>query len=134
MAFTARYADASGAVIAAEIDGASLLIPVDPRNRHYARLNAEGVVIEPYVPPPPPVPATVTRVQGRQALRNAGLFDQVVALINDPATSEEVRNRWDDLFVFERDSSFIADLAPRLDPPLSEADVDALFIAAAQID
>lgn len=94
----------------------------------------DGTQVVKYVPPPAPVPATVTRFQGRQALRDAGLFDQVEALVNDPATDDAVRIRWADLTVFERHSSFIAALAPQLDPPLLPADIDALFIAAAAIE
>ena len=134
MEITARYIDEAQSLIEAEIDARIYKVPADPANRHYRLIVAAGVAIAPYVAPPPPVPATVTRFQGRQALRNAGLFDQVELLVNDPATTEEVRTRWEDLTVFERSSPFIAALAPLLDPPLSEAEIDALFIAAAQIE
>ncbi|WP_119167118.1 hypothetical protein [Algihabitans albus] len=132
MPITARYADPEGTLIVAEIDGKTLHVPIDQANRHYARIIGESVEIAAYEPPPPEVPAIVSRYQGRQALRDAGLFDQVVALVNDPATAEEVRVRWEDLTVFERHSPLIAALAPSLG--LSKAEVDALFVAAAAIE
>lgn len=93
----------------------------------------DGTQVMKYVPPPVPVPATVTRFQGRQALRDVGLFDAVVALV-DASTDQKLKRRWEELTIFERDSEFIANLAPLLDPPLLPADIDALFIAAAAIE
>ena len=57
----AKYITADHAVIAAEIDGDVLTIPVDPANRHYRRhILAAGIVPAAYEPPSAPVPATIT--------------------------------------------------------------------------
>lgn len=44
----ARYADAAGATVLAEIDGVPTSIPADPSNRHFAALLVAGVDIEPF--------------------------------------------------------------------------------------
>lgn len=49
MNITAKYTSL-GAILAT-IDGVEMTIPADPANRHYAELIAQGVVIEPYMPP-----------------------------------------------------------------------------------
>jgi hypothetical protein len=49
----ARFNDASGAVIAMEVDGQTLFVPADPGNRFYAAMVEAGIVPAAYVPPPP---------------------------------------------------------------------------------
>lgn len=77
------------------------------------------------------VPMQVTIYQGRAALINAGLFDRVKTAVDNLGHASlayqafEYANHW------HRDSPFIAQLAAALG--LTDAEVDELFIAAAQM-
>lgn len=81
--------------------------------------------------PVPIVPKSVTLYQGRAALIEAGLFDQVKAAVlslgEDSLAYQafEYANHW------YRDSAFIAQLAGSLG--LTSEQIDALFIAAADL-
>lgn len=74
------------------------------------------------------VPTSVTLYQGRAALINAGLFDQVKAAVDAGGQNSlafqafEYANHW------YRDSAFIAQLAAGLG--LTEQQIDELFISA----
>jgi len=81
-------------------------------------------------PPLPPALQSVTRFQARAALYNAGLLDAAEALMAD--ADPIARLAWSDAQTFQRNSPTIAALAPALG--LSDADIDALFAAAALID
>lgn len=77
-----------------------------------------------------PVPQEVTRFQARAALMAAGLLDaadQAVAASGDAF----LQLAWKEAVGFPRNSPSIAALAPTLG--LTEADVDDLFRAAAEI-
>lgn len=85
------------------------------------------------IDPPPPasvVPHSVTRFQARAALMQAGLFDQVTAAV---AAAEDpmITLAWAESVELLRNSPTIATLSAALG--LTEAEVDALFIAASQI-
>ena len=82
-------------------------------------------------PAPTPVPQTVSPYQARIALLNAGLLDAVNALVANPSTPRQAVIAWEYATVIERYSPFISSLAPALS--LNDAQVDALFIAAAQV-
>lgn len=75
-------------------------------------------------------PLVVTRFQARAALYNAGLLDAAEALMAD--ADPIARLAWADAQTFKRASPTIAALAPALG--LSDADIDAIFAAAALID
>lgn len=79
----------------------------------------------------PIVPVTVSRAQGRMALHNAGLLAQVDAIAADPATDPMVVIAINDAQTFDRNSPTLAALAGGLG--LSDADLDALFIAASEV-
>lgn len=76
------------------------------------------------------VPSSVSRFQALAALSNAGLLSRAQAAVNS-ATDPLVSLAWNNAQDFRRDSSMIASLAPAI--PLTSAQIDALFIAAAQI-
>jgi hypothetical protein len=78
---------------------------------------------------PPPVPATVTRVQLRLALATRGLLDIVDSAVSLSGDMEMVE-RWGAASM-ERDSPHLADMAAALG--LTEGDIDDIFRAAAAL-
>ncbi len=87
----------------------------------------------PPLPPAPPVVPTVTMRQARLALLGASLLDDVEAAINamaEPARSA-ARIAWVDATEVRRDWPLLVQLAEDLG--LSDAEVDALFAAAAAL-
>jgi hypothetical protein len=110
-----------------------------------AQLQADGSVIV-YMPgdelPPAPepqpevpqVPQSVTMRQARAALIEADLIDAVEAAINaipDAKARRLARNVWEQSTTVERNRGLVSQMAPALG--LTSAQIDALFIAAAQI-
>jgi hypothetical protein len=85
----------------------------------------------PYVAPPPAVPQKVTAFQAKAALLQAGLLDDVEALVNQDDTPRIIKLAWIEALHFERDSSTVATIAAALQ--LSDAQVDDLFINASSI-
>lgn len=82
-----------------------------------------------WVAGPTPVPQTVTRFQALAALSNAGLLANAQAAVT--AAGGITLLAWENAQSFDRSSPTIASLATALS--LTSAQVDALFIAAAQI-
>jgi len=74
---------------------------------------------------------TVSAYQGRVALLNAGLLDDVEALVAAPETAREVKLAWEYATEWYRTSPLIISLAASLS--LTEAQLDDLFAAGAQI-
>lgn len=110
-------------------------IPDDARNGDYAeytRWLAAGNVPEPYVPPPPAVPAAVSAFQARASLHLAGLLPTVEAMIADAGTPTVVRLAWEYGTEVRRDSPTVAAMATALG--WTEAQLDALFIDALGIE
>ncbi len=103
-----------------------------------ARANWSGYawVERPYVAPvveseTPPVPSAVTMRQARLALFAVGLLtavDTAIDALDEPARTA-ARIEWDYSNELQRTNPLVATLGPALG--LSEAQVDALFIAAA---
>jgi hypothetical protein len=78
------------------------------------------------------VPVSISKAQGKTALFQAGLLDQVEALIASArATDPEVGIAWDDAAEWHRSSSLINSLATYLG--WSKATVDQLFVSASSI-
>lgn len=75
-------------------------------------------------------PESVTALQGKLALDDAGLYDAVEAICAAHPV-QAVRLFWSSATRWERGHPVISALALELDPPLSEEAVDALFAAAA---
>lgn len=80
-------------------------------------------------PPPPRVPPSVTGLQARLALLGAGVLADVEAWV--AAQGPEVQIRWQHARSFDRASPFIEQA--RVSLRLTEAQMDDLFIAAAQL-
>lgn len=76
------------------------------------------------------VPSEISAAQARVQLRRSGLRDQVEALVS--GTNGETRDWYEYASVWRRDNPNIAGLAAQIG--LSDADIDALFIAAAAIE
>lgn len=82
-----------------------------------------------YVPPPPAVPQRITPLQARKALRAAGLMAAVQAFI--ATQPDEVQDEWEYAITIERSNTTLTNAATALG--LTEAQVDALFIAGASM-
>ena len=75
---------------------------------------------------------SVDPIQAREAIRRAGLSSAVEAYINDPATDPLVKSAWEYALSFKRTSPTILAVAEAMG--WSDAVLDALFIAASQIE
>ena len=109
-------------------------IPPDPANTDYAAYLewlAEGNTPEPYVPPPPPIPTTVTRFQALATLAAGGWLDVVHTYIDALPRSNVQRLAFENATDWERTSPTVNALAQMLG--LSAAQVDELFITASKV-
>lgn len=88
-------------------------------------------VIDPYVPPPPPIPTTVTRFQALATLAAGGYLPTIRTYINTLDQDNITRLAWESATEWERASPTLAALATMLG--LTDTEVDDLFIAAAQV-
>ena len=86
----------------------------DPETRTVPR------VLEPYTPPPPPVPQTCTPLQLRRALRQLGHMTAVTAAV--AAADAETQEAWEYMVVVERTNPTLQALAAAL-----EIDTDTVF-------
>lgn len=75
--------------------------------------------------------ATCTPFQGRVVLANAGLLEQIEAIINVPATSQESRIAWEYALEWRRMSPMILNPSAALE--MTDEQVDDLFRQAQEI-
>jgi hypothetical protein len=68
MSDTYTWLNSAKTTVIAVVGGVTKFIPADPLNTDYAWLLSQGLVISPYVAPPPPVPESISRRQFFQAL------------------------------------------------------------------
>lgn len=78
---------------------------------------------------PPAVPVSVTPAQARIALRRAGLYSAVLAAVE--AADPEVGDWFEYGLAWERSNPYVAALGAALG--MTEEQIDALFVSAAQI-
>jgi hypothetical protein len=122
---TYQYIDADNAVVAVfDEDGIS-------RMSMLASALPEGAVVDPYVAPPPPIPATVTRFQALATLSAAGHLPAIRTYIATLDQDNITRLAWENAADWERSSPTLAALATMLG--LTDAQVDDLFVAALQV-
>ena len=100
-------------------------------NTEYLAWLAEGNVPDPYVPPPTPIPQTVTRFQALAVLAAGGYLSTIRTYIATLGENDITRLAWESASEWERTSPTLAALATMLG--LSDAQVDDLFIAASQV-
>jgi hypothetical protein len=115
------FMDPEGRVVARQIAGGrieSMLFSSLPPNTE----------VLPYVAPPPPVPKSVSKFQGRAALHLAGYLTAVQAYMDNPATPVLTKLAWEDAQEWERNSPTV--LALLLLLGLSPTQGDQLFITA----
>lgn len=76
----------------------------------------------------------VSRMQALIAMRRAGILAEVEAIVAAAGvTDPEVIDAWENAIEFRRDSTLLANLNALRTTPLTDAELDALFVAAAQI-
>jgi len=100
-------------------------------SEQYLAWLAEGNTPEPYVPPPTPIPATVTRFQALAVLAAGGYLPTIKTYIATLGEDNIIRLAWENAADWERTSPTLNALATMLN--LTSAEVDDLFIAAAQV-
>jgi hypothetical protein len=109
-------------------------IPAEPANtmyQEYLSWLAEGNTPDPYVPPPTPIPSTVTRFQALATLAAGGWLDTVHVYIDALPRNNVQRLAFENATDWERTSPTVNAIAAMLG--LSDAQVDDLFIAASQV-
>lgn len=81
--------------------------------------------------PGPVIPQSVTAFQAKAALLQAGLLDDVEALMASPDTPRIVKLAWVEALMFERQSPTVQSLGSALG--LDDAALDALFVTGSGI-
>ena len=116
------------------IEHGDQFIPATTANADYRALIASGVNIEPWQEIDPLIAwrasAKASRFQAFAALSAAGKLTDATAAVN--AAGGVAKLAWDNAIEFRRNSPTIAALASAVG--LDAAALDALFIAAAQIE
>ena len=92
---------------------------------------ADGNTPEPYIAPPAPIPQSVTRFQALATLAAGGWLDVVHTYIDNLPRTNITRLAFENATDWERTSPTVNALAQMLG--LSDAQVDDLFTAAAQV-
>jgi hypothetical protein len=112
------------------------IIPDDPANvdwQTYQGWLAQNNVPEPYVPPSPVVPVSVTMRQARLVLLQAGLLAAINTAITDMTGPEgdAARITWEFSSEVHRNNPLVTMLAAKLN--LTDAQLDDLFTLAATL-
>jgi len=89
----------------------------------------DGSAFYPPVPPPAPVPDSVSPLQARRALRNVGLLETVNDIV--AAADDDTRDAWEYTIEVRRDSPILAELSTQLG--MTSEQIDDLFRVAATL-
>jgi hypothetical protein len=113
-------------------DGAFIPQSLDNTDyQQYLQWLAAGNTPDPYVAPPPPIPASVTRFQALATLSAAGHLPAIRTYIATLDQDNITRLAWENAADWERSSPTLAALATMLG--LTDTEVDDLFVAASQV-
>jgi len=113
----------------------SACIPADTGNtdyQAYLKWVAEGNTPQPVPPTPQVIPQSVTMRQARLALlaiNKLSAVDAAIASIEPEAQRQAIQIEWEYAATVDRDSPWVAGLAPALG--LTSDDLDSLFVFAA---
>lgn len=128
MIISARYTNPEkSAAVAVTDDLGAILISQQDSPEQWAALHAWGAP-EPFVAVSD-VPTSVTPLQARKALRQAGLKAQVDAYI--ATLSDEAQEEWEYCIAVERNNGLVSDAATALG--MTEEQKDDLFRLAATL-
>lgn len=114
-------------------DGSEAVAPRGHRlwNEELEPFLAGGGVPDPYVALAAQIPQVVSKLQGKAALLQAGLLEQVKVIMADPATDPLAVLAWTDGDTFRRDSPALMAIAQKLN--FTNEQLDQLFVAASAI-
>jgi len=117
------------------LDG-TVTINADLSQEQRSAIEAVVAAHAPEAPAPAPVPAVVSRFQGREAMHqtpygDTSLFEAAEAALINAGAPAMYRRAWDDLQEFHRDSEMLQAVAEALG--LDSDDLDALFVLAGSI-
>ena len=104
---------------------------LSPAERQALGIEDYTPVPEVVTPAPVVVPQSLTPLQARKALRQVGLFDQVKAYVD--TLSDEQKEEWEYALEIRRDNPILVQGAALMTPPLTEEDLDNLFILGATL-
>lgn len=107
-------------------DGSTTLVQDDRILELEAGADVESAVAAFFEDEPPIVPASVSPLQIRKALRAAGLMPAVKAFLAQ--AGDEIVEAWEYATQIDRDNALIATAAAGLG--MNEGDIDGLFILA----
>lgn len=112
----------------------AILVNVDDAVRiGWVMLGDTFVDPDPVTPPEPVlfVPELITPRQCRLLLLQQGLLAQAEAMV--AASTDDVKITWEYALEFRRNDPLLTQFAANLQPPLTDAQLDQFFIAAAQL-
>lgn len=136
---SAQYTDEARTRIRALVDGVEKHVPVDESNRDYRAILGAVDAGELTISGPEPLTLeqerdrmSATAYQTRAALNDAGLLDDVEALMTDASTPREVRLMWQYKERIRRNHPTTIDMASALG--WTDKQLDDLFRAAMEIE
>lgn len=128
------YANPENTTISVDISGATSFVPCAPGNSDYSRIQelvtSGELMIAAYEPAPPQPVTQITMRQCRLELLARGLLDDVEGMIAQ--APRDVQIEWEYATVIERFSPLVSAIASNMTPPLSDDQIDAMFLEASK--
>ena len=110
-------------------DGKGTCVPCDLANADFRAFIESGIEIAPYVPPPEPVPQSISARQMRLFLLSQNLLQQVEAMIANCPPAMQIE--WQYSTQFLRDSPVMIAAAEAMN--ITPETLDQWFITAAEL-